>query len=111
MDGKNSPFPTLEHQADLCVVGGGLAGLCAAVQAARRGLSVVLMQDRPMLGGNASSEIRMWVCGAQGKGCRETGLLEELLLENYYRNPDQNYSVWDSVMFSMAKSTLALPCF
>ena len=52
---------------DLCVVGGGLAGLCAAVAAARHGAGVVLMQERAMLGGNASSEIRMWVCGAKGK--------------------------------------------
>ena len=57
---------TVEYRADFCVVGGGLAGICAAVAAARRGVKVVLMHDRPMLGGNASSEIRMWVCGAQG---------------------------------------------
>ena len=63
-------FETAEHSADLCVVGGGLAGVAAAVEAARSGLRVTLMQDRPVLGGNASSEIRMWVCGAHGKhGC------------------------------------------
>lgn len=49
------------HEADLCVVGGGLAGLCAAVSAARHGIRVVLMQDRPVLGGNASSEVRMQI--------------------------------------------------
>ena len=63
-------FETLEHSADLCVVGGGLAGVAAAVEAARSGLHVTLMQDRPVLGGNASSEIRMWVCGAHGKNNR-----------------------------------------
>ena len=52
-------FETVEHSADLCVVGGGLAGVAAAVEAARSGLHVTLMQDRPVLGGNASSEIRM----------------------------------------------------
>lgn len=52
-------FDTHTHTADLCVVGGGMAGLIAAVSAARRGAKVVLMQDRPVLGGNASSEIRM----------------------------------------------------
>ena len=51
---------------DLCVIGGGLAGMSAAIAAARCGLRVVLMHERPMLGGNASSEIRMWICGAQG---------------------------------------------
>ncbi|MCP5531573.1 MAG: FAD-dependent oxidoreductase [Akkermansiaceae bacterium] len=45
---------------DLVVVGGGLAGTCAAVSAARNGLKVALVQDRPVLGGNASSEVRVW---------------------------------------------------
>ena len=45
---------------DLVVVGGGLAGTCAAISAARNGLSVALVQDRPVLGGNASSEVRVW---------------------------------------------------
>ena len=61
------------HEADVCVVGGGLAGLCAAVAAARHGARVVLMHDRPVLGGNASSEIRMWVRGAPGPENREIG--------------------------------------
>ena len=55
---------------DLCVVGGGLAGMCAAIAAARGGSKVVIMQDRPMFGGNASSEIRMWVCGSDGSNNR-----------------------------------------
>ena len=45
---------------DLTVVGGGLAGVCAAVAAAREGLQVALVGNRPVLGGNASSEIRVW---------------------------------------------------
>mgnify|MGYP002737594155 CR=1 FL=1 len=45
---------------DLVVVGAGLAGVCAAVSAARNGLKVALVQDRPVLGGNASSEVRVW---------------------------------------------------
>ncbi len=44
---------------DLVVVGGGMAGTCAAVAAARQGLSVALIQDRPVLGGNSSSEVRV----------------------------------------------------
>ena len=54
------------HNVDFCVVGGGLAGLCAALAAARKGIKVAVMQDRPVFGGNASSEVRMWVCGAHG---------------------------------------------
>lgn len=94
---------TVKHKADLCVVGGGIAGLCTAVSAARHGISVVLMQDRPVLGGNASSEIRMWVCGANGKDVRETGIIEEIMLENYYRNQNLSYSIWDSVLYEKAR--------
>ena len=114
MKKENSPFKTVTHHADFCVVGGGLAGLCAAVAAASHGAQVLLMQDRPMPGGNASSEVRMWVCGAQGDNKRETGLLEEIMLENLYRNPDRNYSVWDSVLYELAfcqeNLTLLLNC-
>jgi hypothetical protein len=45
---------------DLVVVGGGLAGTSAALSAARHGLKVALVQDRPVLGGNGSSEVRVW---------------------------------------------------
>lgn len=45
---------------DLVVAGGGLAGTCAALSAARNGLKVALVQDRPVLGGNGSSEVRVW---------------------------------------------------
>lgn len=88
---------------DLCVVGGGMAGLCAAISAAREGISVVLMHERPVLGGNASSEIRMWICGAFGRNNRETGILEEIALENLYRNPTKSYAIWDTVLYDFAK--------
>jgi hypothetical protein len=48
---------------DLVVVGGGMAGLTTAVAAARLGLQVALIQDRPVLGGNSSSEIRVYPVG------------------------------------------------
>lgn len=105
---------TLQYKADFCIVGGGLAGMCAAIAAARHGAKVVLMQERPMLGGNASSEIRMWVCGAQGKNVRETGILEELAMENLWRNPYKIYPIWDSVLWDAVKReeniTLLLNC-
>jgi hypothetical protein len=81
-----------------------LAGLCASIAAARHGTKVVLIQDRPVLGGNASSEIRMWICGAHGLNNRETGLVEELLLENNYRNPSSNFSIWDSVLYEAIRN-------
>ena len=93
---------TLNHQVDLCVVGGGLAGLCAAVSAARHGIKVAIMQDRPVFGGNSSSEIRMWVCGARGKDNRETGIIEEMILDNHYRNTSLSFSIWDSVLYEKA---------
>jgi len=98
-----SIFPTKVLNVDFCVVGGGLSGIAAAVSAARHGSRVVLMQDRPMLGGNASSEVRMWICGAHGENMRETGIVEELEMENQYRNPYKNYNIWDSVMLEVVK--------
>ncbi len=101
-------------KCELCVIGGGLAGICAAVSAAREGLSVVLMHERAVLGGNASSEIRMWICGSFGENNRETGILEEIFLENAYRNPTKSYAVWDTVLYELVKKekniTLLLNC-
>lgn len=99
----NSVFSTIEHSCDFCVVGGGLAGTIAALSAARRGLKVVLIQDRPVLGGNSSSEIRMWVRGAKGEYNRETGILAEFEEENIYRNPTLAPTVWDSVLYGKIK--------
>ena len=48
---------------DLVVVGGGMAGTCAAISAARLGVKVALIQDRPVLGGNNSSEVRVHLGG------------------------------------------------
>ncbi|MHC4985902.1 MAG: FAD-dependent oxidoreductase [Planctomycetota bacterium] len=91
------------HEVDFCVVGGGMAGLIAAVAAARHGATVALLQDRPVLGGNASGEVRMHICGARGDNTRETGILEEMLLENYRRNGQPNYSIWNSVTYGLAR--------
>jgi len=94
---------TTRLDADLTVVGGGLAGVCAAVTAAREGLRVTLVQDRPVLGGNSSSEVRLWALGAPhartyNRFAREGGVVEELLLENLYRNPDGNPVLWDPLL-------------
>ena len=97
----NSPIVkevSLETQFVVC--GGGLSGICAAISAARRGVKVVLVQDRPVLGGNASSEMRMGIMGAAGDHNKEAGILEELQLKNFYYNPLLRYTVWDDVMYS-----------
>ncbi len=62
---RNAYRPPREEMEsfDLVVVGGGTAGTCAAITAARLGLSVALVQNRPVLGGNSSSEVRVWPQG------------------------------------------------
>jgi len=93
----------LSHKFDFCVVGGGMAGTCAAIAAAREGAKVAIVQNRPMFGGNASSECRVHVCGADRHGqipnVRETGILEEIRLENLHRNPQRSFSIWDTVLY------------
>jgi hypothetical protein len=91
----------VDMSADVVVAGGGLAGVCAAVSAARHGCKVILVQDRPVLGGNASSEMRMGIVGAHGDQNQEAGLLEELQLNNFYYNPLQRYTLWDDIIYSM----------
>ena len=56
---------TLNYNTDLCVVGGGMAGLSCAIAAARHGIKVVLIQDRAVLGGNFSHIMPhlLWVLG------------------------------------------------
>lgn len=92
-----------ELSADLVIVGGGLAGVCAALAAARHGSRVVLLQDRSVLGGNSSSEVRMHIVGADchgtRPGARETGLIEELRLEDAARNPHRAYPLWDLLLY------------
>lgn len=101
-------FERVLHDVDVCVVGGGMAGLCAALAAARHGARVALLHDRPVLGGNASSEMRVHICGADRFNTipylRETGILEELRLENLRRNPHRNFSVWDLILYEKAQA-------
>lgn len=92
---------TLEFE--VAVIGGGAAGICAAVAAARNGAKTVLVQDRPVLGGNASSEIRVHLNGVNhlkdGLPERETGIIEEFLLLNRFQNPQESFTVWDHVLY------------
>ncbi|NED94491.1 FAD-dependent oxidoreductase [Phytoactinopolyspora alkaliphila] len=102
-------------QTDLTVVGGGLAGVCAAIAAARLGRTVALITNRPVLGGNSSSEVRVWVCGATAHGkqryARETGIMGELYVENQYRNPDGNPYYWDLVVHEAVRNEPLISLF
>jgi hypothetical protein len=91
-------------ESDLVIVGGGLSGVCAAITAARAGLRVTLVQDRPVLGGNGSSEVRLWMLGAtahmgnNNRWAREGGVVDEILIENLYRNPEGNPLIVDTIL-------------
>ncbi len=106
----------VEEAFDIVVCGGGLAGFSAAVAAARQGHQVCLIQDRPVFGGNSSSEIRVTPHGAAQfhAYARETGIISELLIEERAFNHEKvrengwTNSVWDLVMYNMAVSTPGL---
>lgn len=89
---------------EVVVIGAGLAGISAAVSAARTGAKTVLVQDRPVLGGNGSSEIRVTINGVHAlknkhRIERETGIVEEVLIENWHYNPQESYPMWDYVLY------------
>ncbi|MFR9579534.1 MAG: FAD-dependent oxidoreductase, partial [Rikenellaceae bacterium] len=93
-----------------------LSGVCAAIAAARTGVKVALIGDRPVLGGNASSEVRVWVLGAtshmgnNNRWSREGGIIDEILLENLYRNKEGNPLFFDMVVMDkvLAEENISL---
>ncbi len=95
--------------AGLVVVGGGLSGVCAAITAARKGTKTILVQDRPVLGGNASSEVRLWILGAtshmgnNNRWAREGGVVDEILIENLHRNKEGNAIIFDTVLLEKVR--------
>jgi len=93
----------VDLKCDLLVAGGGPAGVCAALAAARHGLRVVLVQDRSRLGGNSSSEVKMHIVGANNHtgrpGWREGGILEELRLDDAVNNPHRSWEMWDLLLY------------
>ena len=96
---------TIEKTYDLVVVGGGMSGVCAAISAARNGAKTAFVQDRPVLGGNASSEVRVGVNGASRtngfKDAIESGVILELMLRNKKVNPQYSFNVMDNVSWEM----------
>lgn len=103
-----------EFECDILVAGGGPAGVPCALAAARCGAKVILCQDRSVLGGNASSEVRMHIVGANGTGrfdrgeelateAREGGIIEEIRLENCVRNPQRSASMFDLILYDKCR--------
>lgn len=98
---------------DIVVCGGGLAGFTAAVSAARMGLRVGLVQDRPVLGGNSSSEVRVVPRGSSNYHAyaREGGVLSELMVGERMKNHEPIFengwanSVWDLSLYDIAQCT------
>ncbi len=104
------PMDSHHLECDVLVAGGGPAGVACAIAAARCGAKVVLCQDRSVLGGNASSEVRMHVVGADRSGkrgtalqteAREGGIIEEIRIETAVRNPQRSASMLDLILYEM----------
>lgn len=93
----------LKLECDVLVAGGGLAGVCTAIAAARHGAKVILVHDRSRLGGNSSSEVKMHVVGADCSGgrpgWREGGLIEEFRLDDAVHNPHRVFELWDLLLY------------
>lgn len=95
---------------DILIAGGGMTGVAAALAAARNGARVIVCQDRSVLGGNASSEIRMNISGASTVGMeleterRESGIIEEIVLECAVRNPQRSASMLDLILYEKCRA-------
>ncbi len=107
-----------EKVYDVTIVGGGLAGICAAISSARLNCKVALIQNRPVLGGNSSSEIRVPISGAASFNpwARETGIIEELISEDRIRNHRRFSdgtitSIWDMVLYNAVKNEKNIELF
>jgi hypothetical protein len=107
------------HQTfDLVVVGGGISGICAAISAARNDVKVALVHERSTLGGNSSSEVRLYpedTCSFS-TWIKESGILEEISTEERVRNWEPATeglmnSHWDLVLYEWAKREKNLSLF
>ncbi|MBM4040446.1 MAG: FAD-dependent oxidoreductase [Planctomycetes bacterium] len=105
--------PAEAGRFDLVVIGGGVAGTCAAVAAARLGLDVALIQDRPVLGGNSSSEVRVWIQGRTNLGPypRLGEIVRELNPRPPRRSPDTKEALGDDVKLAVVQAEKSLRLF
>ncbi|MDD5599375.1 MAG: FAD-dependent oxidoreductase [Victivallaceae bacterium] len=93
------------RQYQIIVVGGGIAGTCAALAVARCGIKTALVQERSVLGGNASAEIRVRIAGASCGGklpnAREEGIVGEIIRKAVRHNPEYQEIAVSTVMWEM----------
>ncbi|MBI5385653.1 MAG: FAD-dependent oxidoreductase [Verrucomicrobia bacterium] len=97
---------------DLVVVGGGYAGMCAALSAARMGCKVALIQDRPVFGGNGSSEIRVWPQGLTRRGLfPRVGEMVEELVDRPEQSPGPTHEFDDAKREAILRAEKNLSVF
>ncbi|OON96732.1 MAG: pyridine nucleotide-disulfide oxidoreductase [Candidatus Epulonipiscioides saccharophilum] len=93
---------------DFIVVGGGMSGICAAISAARNGVKTALVHNRPVLGGNASSEVKVSINGAGRVGnfrhAMESGVILEILLKNKKFNVGHSFNILDHINWEFVKN-------
>ncbi len=113
---KQQEFEKLQY--DTVVIGGGPAGTMAAIAASRMGVNTALIQNRPVLGGNSSSEIRVPVGGACdfNPWAREGGILEEFFLTERTQDPRRIWlgetpSLWDITLYDLVHKEPNLTLF
>ena len=108
---KNYNVPSDKGEYDLVVAGGGVAGMCAAVAAARQGLKVALIHNRPVLGGNNSAEVRVHLGGSIE--CGPYPNLGNMIKEFGHTRkgnakPAENYEDWKKMSFVEAEENVSL---
>ena len=102
------------HRHDVVVAGAGLAGICAAVTAAREGALVALIEAREQLGGRVGPEARGPLLGAERCNfayARETGLIDEIMLERLHLDVIGSYETWDRVLRDLIHGESRLELF
>jgi hypothetical protein len=108
----------IRRSFDVIVVGGGISGTCAAISAARNGAKTALVHERSTLGGNSSSEVRLYpedTC-AFSPWIKESGIIEEISLEERAINWEPYIegimnSNWDLVLYEWARREKNLSLF
>ncbi len=116
--GQRTDLIEESHHFDVVVAGGGLAGVCAALASARQGSRTALVHNRPVLGGNSSTEIRIPPLGAGNYSplAVETGIGYELMVEERMRSHDPSgtgmvNTHWDLVLYDAVRREPKLEYF